>query len=111
MTRNPIRCRVCSDVDPDEVSAVEADDHEGVEQAKANGRDNDQIHRDNVRRLITQERSEFDWDFREVRDTLKRQNGPLEHHLLDPRRLPTFSLYAPIIAPEGHRASKGNSIS
>jgi hypothetical protein len=33
LTRNPIRCRVCSDIDPDEVSAVEADDHEGVEQA------------------------------------------------------------------------------
>src|ERR1700682_1036837 len=34
LTRNPIRCRVGSDIDPDEVSAVEADDHEGVEQAK-----------------------------------------------------------------------------
>src|SRR6266436_6718996 len=33
LTRNPIRCRVCSDIDPDEVSTVEADDHEGVEQA------------------------------------------------------------------------------
>ncbi len=33
LTRNPIRCRVCSDIDPEEVSAVEADDHEGVEQA------------------------------------------------------------------------------
>ena len=59
LTRNPIRCRVCSDIDPDEVSAVEADDHEGVEQAKANGRNNEQIHRGNVRRVVTQERSPF----------------------------------------------------
>src|SRR4030088_41810 len=59
LTRNPIRGRVCSDIDPDEVSAVEADDHEGVEQAKANGRNNEQIHRGNVRRVVTQERSPF----------------------------------------------------
>ena len=26
LTRNPFRCRVCCDIDPDEVSAVEADD-------------------------------------------------------------------------------------
>src|SRR5260370_6212202 len=48
LTRNPIRC-----------PAVEADDHEGVEQAKANGRNNEQIHRGNVRRVVTQERSPF----------------------------------------------------
>src|ERR1019366_4271672 len=27
---NPLRCRVCCDIDPDEVSAVETDDHEGI---------------------------------------------------------------------------------
>src|SRR5882762_2148469 len=59
LTRNPIRCRVCSDIDPDEVSAIEADDHEGVEQAKANGRNNEQIHRGNVRRVVTQKGSPF----------------------------------------------------
>src|SRR5258706_12464920 len=40
-------------------SDLEADDHEGVEQAKANGRNNEQIHRGNVRRVVTQERSPF----------------------------------------------------
>jgi len=73
LTRNPIRCRVCSDIDPDEVSAVEADDHEGVEQAKANGRNNEQIHRGNVRRVVTQEGSPF----------LTRRSAPLDHVLGD----------------------------
>src|ERR1700730_5693554 len=73
LTRNPIRCRVCSDIDPDEVSAVEADDHEGVEQAKANGRNNEQIHRGNVRRVVTQEGSPF----------LARRSAPLDHILGD----------------------------
>src|SRR5258706_14904568 len=40
-------------------SDLEADDHEGVERAKANGRNNEQIHRGNVRRVVTQERSPF----------------------------------------------------
>jgi len=34
LTRNPLRCRICCDVDPDYVSAVEPDDDEGIEQAK-----------------------------------------------------------------------------
>ena len=55
LTGNPLRCRVCCDIDPDEVSAFEADDDEGIEQVEANGRDNEQIHGGNVRRVITQE--------------------------------------------------------
>src|ERR1700674_4016246 len=59
LTCNPFGRGICCDVDPDKVSAVEADDHEGVEQAKTNGRNNEQIHRGNVRRVVTQEGSPF----------------------------------------------------
>ena len=32
LTRNPFGCGICCDVDPDEVSAAEPDDDEGIEQ-------------------------------------------------------------------------------
>ena len=38
LTRDPFGCRVRCDVDPDQVSAIQADDYEGVEQVEANGR-------------------------------------------------------------------------
>src|SRR6476620_6279962 len=44
LTRNPLGCRVCCDVDPDEVSAIEPDDDEGIEQAETDRRDNEQVH-------------------------------------------------------------------
>src|SRR3984893_2231026 len=34
LTRNPFRRRICCDVDPDEVSAVEPDNDEGIEQVE-----------------------------------------------------------------------------
>src|SRR5258705_13855667 len=34
---NPFRRRICCDVDPDEVSAVEPDDDEGIEQVETDG--------------------------------------------------------------------------
>src|ERR1700738_3865369 len=37
LTCNPFRRRICGDVDPDEVSAVEPDDHEGIEQVETDG--------------------------------------------------------------------------
>ena len=43
LMRDPFCCRICCDVDPDEVSAVSNDD-EGIEQIEANGRDDEQIH-------------------------------------------------------------------
>src|SRR6266851_7747258 len=57
LTRNPLRCRVCCDVDPDEVSAVEPDDDEGIKQVETDSRDNEQVHSGNIRRVITQEGS------------------------------------------------------
>src|ERR1700737_360717 len=39
LTCNPFRRRIGCDVDPDEVSAVESDDDEGIEQIEADGRD------------------------------------------------------------------------
>src|SRR6202790_5720532 len=55
LTCNPFRRRICCDVDPDEVSAVEPDDDEGIEQIEADGRDNKQVHGGNVWRVVTQE--------------------------------------------------------
>src|SRR5450631_4032816 len=73
LTGNPLRCRVCCDIDPDEVSAVEADDDEGIEQVEANGRDSEQIHGCNVRCVITQEGPPF----------LAGRSTPLDHVLGD----------------------------
>src|SRR3979411_3017516 len=55
LTCNPFRRRICCDVDPDEVSAVEPDDDEGIEQIEADGRDDKQVHGGNVWRVVTQE--------------------------------------------------------
>src|ERR1700692_1764972 len=55
LTCNPFRRRMCCDVDPDEVLAVEPDDYEGIEQVEADGRDDKQVHGGNVRRVVTQE--------------------------------------------------------
>jgi len=38
LARDPFRGRMRCDVDPDEVSAGQSDDDEGIEQVKANGR-------------------------------------------------------------------------
>src|SRR5260370_7100428 len=43
------------DVDPDEVSARQPDDDEGVEHVEANGWGNEQIHGGDVRGVVTQE--------------------------------------------------------
>ena len=54
MPRNPRRRRVCCDVDPDKVSAIQADDDEGIEQVEANGRGNEQVHGGDVWRVASQ---------------------------------------------------------
>ena len=54
LVRGPFCRRICCDVDPDEVSAVEPDNDEGIEQVEANGRGNEQVHGGNVRRVVTQ---------------------------------------------------------
>ena len=54
LTRNPFRCRMSGDADPDKVSAVEPDNDEGVEQGEANRRDDEQIHRGDIGGMIAQ---------------------------------------------------------
>src|ERR1035441_6398512 len=57
LTCNPFRRRICGDVDPDEVSAVEPDNDEGIEQVETNSWNNEQVHGGNVRRMVAQEGS------------------------------------------------------
>src|SRR6202048_3009251 len=59
LTCNPSGRGICCDVDPDEVSAAEPDDDEGIEQVEADSRNNEQVHGGNVRRVVTQEGSPF----------------------------------------------------
>src|ERR1700682_2296123 len=56
---NPFSCRVCCDVDPDEVSAVEPDNDEGIEQVETDSWNNEQVDGGNVRRVVPQEGSPF----------------------------------------------------
>src|SRR5712664_3205679 len=51
---NPFRGRMCCDADPDQLSAIQPHYDVGIEQFEANGRDNEQVHGSNVRRMITQ---------------------------------------------------------
>src|ERR1019366_2464740 len=46
--------RICCDVDPGQIATVQPNDDEGIEQIEANGRDNEQVHGGNVRRVVTQ---------------------------------------------------------
>src|SRR6266478_3499140 len=57
LTRNPFCRRICCDVDPGQVSAVEPDDDEGIEQVETDSWNNEQVHGGNVRRVVTQEGS------------------------------------------------------
>src|ERR1700722_1438559 len=54
LTCNPLRRRVGCDVNPDEISAIKAYNHEAVEHPEANGGDDEQIHGGNVRRVVSQ---------------------------------------------------------
>src|ERR1700730_7696357 len=44
LTCNPFCHRICRDVDPDEVSAAEPDNDEGIEQVKTDSWNNKQVH-------------------------------------------------------------------
>src|SRR5271154_2806273 len=55
LTSNPFCRRICCDVNPDEVSAVEPDDDEGIEQVEIDRWNNEQVHGGDVRRVVTQE--------------------------------------------------------
>src|SRR2546428_2829394 len=43
------------DADPDKVSAGQPNDDKGIEQVEANGRNDEQVHGGDVRRVVTQE--------------------------------------------------------
>jgi hypothetical protein len=53
LSRVPRDLDLKPDVDPDEVSALESNDDEDIEQVEVNGRGNEQVH--GGRRMITQE--------------------------------------------------------
>src|SRR5712671_3702503 len=55
LTCNPFCRRICCDVDPDEVSAIQPHDDEGIEQVETDSRNNEQVHGGNVRRVVMQE--------------------------------------------------------
>jgi hypothetical protein len=59
LTCNPFCRRICCDVDPDEVSAVEPDNDEGIEQVETDSWNNEQVDGGNVRRVVPQEVSPF----------------------------------------------------
>src|SRR5271170_4742390 len=71
LTRDPFCRWICCDIDPNELSAVQPNDDEGIEQVEANGRDNEQIHGGDVRRVITQKST----------PSLARRSTPLDHVL------------------------------
>src|ERR1700722_10487752 len=56
---DPLRRRVGCDVDPDEISAINAYNHEAIQQFEANGRDYEQIHGGNVRSVVSQKGAPF----------------------------------------------------
>jgi len=72
---DPFSRRVCCDVDPDQVSAVQPNNDEGIEQIEANGRNNEQVHGGNVRRVVPQKGA----------PSLAWRSTPLDHVLGDSR--------------------------
>src|ERR1700677_2600078 len=103
LTCNPFGRRICCDVDPDEASAVEPDDDEGVEQVEADSWKNEQVHGSNVRRVFTQEGPPplaarpppFDHVLGDAR--LRDLKPELEQFAVDARRAPQriFDVHAP----------------
>src|SRR6202453_1719466 len=57
LTCDPFCRRICCDVDPDEASAVEPDDDEGIEQVETDRWNNEQAHGVNFRRGVTKKGS------------------------------------------------------
>ena len=72
---DPVRGRMGCDVDPDKVSAGQPNDDKGIEQVEANGRNNEQVHGGDVRRVVTQEDA----------PALGRRSTSLDHVLRDAR--------------------------
>src|SRR5207245_9209133 len=57
LTCNPFGRGICCDVDPNDISAVQPDDDEGIEQVETDSWNNEKVHGGNVRRVVTQEGS------------------------------------------------------
>jgi len=55
LTCNPFGRRICCDVDPDEISAVQSNDDEGIEQVETDRWNNEQVHGGNIWGMIAQE--------------------------------------------------------
>jgi len=55
LPRNPFCRWVSCDIDPDKLSPSQPDNHQNIELDKADGRNHEQIHRGDVRRMVTQE--------------------------------------------------------
>src|ERR1700694_1054391 len=104
LTCNPFRRRICCDVDPDEVSAAESDDDEGIEQVETDSWNNEQVHGGNVWRVVMQEgppslagRSPpFDHVLGDAR--LRDLKPELEQFAVDARRAPKrfFDAHSPV---------------
>src|ERR1700739_1365233 len=75
LTCNPLRCRVGRDVNPNEISAIEPDDDEGIEQVETDSWNNEQVHGGNVWRVVMQEGP----------PSLAGRRPPLDHVLGDAR--------------------------
>src|ERR1700730_13292939 len=94
LTCNPFCRRICCDVDPGQVSAVEPDNDEGIEQIETDSWNNEQVHGGDVRRVVTQEgppslagrRPSFDHVLGDAR--LRDLNPELEQFAVDARRVP-----------------------
>src|SRR5258708_2269878 len=58
---NPFCRWICCDVGPDEVSAAEPDDDEGIEQVETDSWNNEQVHGGNVRRVVVRRKVRHPW--------------------------------------------------
>jgi hypothetical protein len=100
LTCNPFCRGICCDVDPDEVSAIEPDNDEGIEQVETDSWNNEQVHGGDVRRVVTQEgppslagrRPSFDHVLGDA--GLRDLNPELEQFAVDAWRAPKRILHA-----------------
>src|SRR5450631_1611730 len=94
LTCNPFCRRICCHVDPDQISAVEPDNDEGIEQVETDSWNNEQVHGGDVQRVVTQEgppslagrRPSFDHVLGDAR--LRDLNPELEQFAVDAWRAP-----------------------
>src|SRR5713226_7158755 len=95
LARDPFCRRICCDVDPDEVSTVQPNDDEAIEQVEADGWSNEQVHGGDVRRVVAQEGA----------PSLARRSRSLDHVLGD-ARLRDFKVKLEQLAVNARRAPK-----